>query len=71
MRDIDSQSQPTTYTLSRVDAGRILGCSRQMVARLIAAGHLSQYRIPGGHPRLRRDEVEALAARSIYPAKQD
>jgi excisionase family DNA binding protein len=49
-------------------AARQLAVSVTTVRRLTRDGTLSYRRIPGAWPRVRADEVDALAARSTRPA---
>jgi excisionase family DNA binding protein len=51
----------TNEWLSPADAGAILGVGPDRVAQLAREGALSSMRTPGGHVRVRREEVEELA----------
>lgn len=53
-----------TYT----EACRVLGFGREALATLIRENGLTVRAIPGVPPKLRRDEVEALAARHTRTA---
>jgi hypothetical protein len=60
---LDSTPPPTEYDLTTGEVSRRLRCSRQAVDRLVTAGLLDRYQVPGCWPRYRRDQVEDLAAR--------
>lgn len=71
MTDLDLTAppgSPAKHRISKSEAARILGCTRAAVTRLVAEGALSSLALPGCHPRLRQDEVEALAEKHLSPA---
>ena len=49
------------------DAAAILGVETRMLYRWIASGRVTVRRLPHARPRLLRQEIEALAARSVVP----
>jgi excisionase family DNA binding protein len=51
----------TNEWLSPAEAGAILGVGPDRVAQLAREGALKSMRTPGGHVRVRREEVEELA----------
>lgn len=67
----------TTYTLTKEtwlapdEVARILGLSYHQLRRLLAAGHLRTVRLPSGHRRICRQDVEALLQRGLLdPPRQ-
>lgn len=60
----------STVWLSLGQAAGRLGVSRTVVRRLIADGRLTTRRI-GYWPRVRADEVDALAEAATVPARTD
>ena len=51
--------------IGRPEAARLLGVSRDTIKRLVARGVLEEFRLAAGmHPRLRREDILALAAGS-------
>lgn len=55
--------------ISPAEARRLLGIGPKALQNLIITGVLTERRVVGSKPRLRLDEVEALAAASTRPAK--
>ena len=52
----------TPATVTKIEAARILGVSRQTITRLVQRGALREVRLADGMtPRLRRGDVLALA----------
>jgi hypothetical protein len=50
-------------------AAKILGVSRETVINLVEAGRLSRRHVPGAWPKVRLDEIEALAKQCTTPAR--
>lgn len=61
----------TNEWLSPAEAGAILGVGPDRVAQLAREGALSSMRTPGGHVRVRRQEVEELANPSQEPSPDE
>lgn len=57
--------------ISPSEAGAILGVGPDRVAQLAREGTLGSKKTPGGHLRLRRDEVERLAKPPTEPQTED
>ena len=57
----------TNEWLTPAEAGAILGVGPDRVAQLVRQGLLPAMRTPGGHVRIRRDQVEKLANPSDEP----
>ena len=53
--------QPMNEWLTAAEAGAVLGVGPDRVSQLVRQGVLPAMRTPGGHVRVRRDKVEALA----------
>ena len=52
----------TPVLVTKVEAARLLGCSRYTIIRLVERGVLREVRLADGMtPRLRREDVLALA----------
>lgn len=52
------------YYIRKSDAAELLAITERTVNRYIAAGHLPEYELPGGHKRLDKSEVLGLPKRS-------
>ena len=52
------------YYMRKVEAAELLGITQRTVDRYIAAGHLPEYELPGGHKRLKSSEVLGLPKRT-------
>jgi len=56
-------TQVTPILVSRTEAARMLGASRETIRRLVARGTLEEVRLgPRMHPRYRVEDLLALAA---------
>jgi hypothetical protein len=66
-----STAVTTSDWISYRQAQKTLALSYEGVLRLINAGCLSVRELPGAHPRVRRSEVEALAARYTKVARPE
>lgn len=56
-------SEPETPALTISQAAKRLFTSRGTIYRLIRLGELQAWAIPGGNPRVRQDDVDALVKR--------
>ena len=61
----------TNEWLTPAEAGAILGVGPDRVAQLAREGALGSMRTPGGHVRVRREEVEELANPSQPPSEDE
>jgi excisionase family DNA binding protein len=52
-------------------ARELMGVGPTTLKRLVDAGRMPVRRVPGGHPRLRRSEVQSILAASTRPATDD
>lgn len=59
---MDENPTPRSESISTGEASAILGVTPNTVTRWVDEGMLRAYRTLGGHRRLSRVEVEALAA---------
>ncbi len=54
--------------IARHDAMTIMGATHNMLARLVEAGHVRTYRLPGGRQRYHRGDCERIAAEALAQA---
>ncbi len=57
--------------LTTGEVARIMGCSPNVVIRLMEKGELRGYKIPGGHRRIRGDDLARFLEEMGFKAKGD
>jgi excisionase family DNA binding protein len=72
LRRIEMSHGSESKWISGTEAARRMGCPYPHLYRLVAAGLLTRFQIPGCHPKYNADEIERLIERSTaHATRQD